>query len=230
MIQPDLSLPFAERHDDKVWDCLASLLHVPAQLPHARTTALMPLSTGWLGLGCAVRARHAAHYASWADSLPIVRQRHTDVADSIIMVSRVTQPCASGLSGIVRGTSVQWGSSPDLGRTSLREHDLGILPKMSRSCRRGVGRRRQPPKLSNSTSIPPCGQPSQSRSEHCGFLTRNLGIHCFPRFDPQPFRVLMSRRLRLPMPLSSRSCRCGRLPDSLGHHCAGGVGEAWVCS
>ena len=76
MIQPDLSLPFAERHDDRVWDCLASFLHVPAQLPHARTTALMPLSKRGLGLGCAVRARHAAHHASWADSLPMVRQRH----------------------------------------------------------------------------------------------------------------------------------------------------------
>ena len=53
MIQPDLSLPFAERHDDRVWDCLASLLHVPAQLPHARTTAPMPLSKGgwvWVAL------------------------------------------------------------------------------------------------------------------------------------------------------------------------------------
>ena len=38
-----------------------------------------------LGLGCAVHARHAAYYASWADSLPMVRQRHPDVADSIIM-------------------------------------------------------------------------------------------------------------------------------------------------
>ena len=28
MIQPDLSLPFAERHDDRVGDCLTSLLHV----------------------------------------------------------------------------------------------------------------------------------------------------------------------------------------------------------
>ena len=32
MIQPDLSLPFAERHDDRVWDCLASLLHTPGLL------------------------------------------------------------------------------------------------------------------------------------------------------------------------------------------------------
>ena len=50
----------------------------------SRTTAPMPLSKGVLGLGCAVRARHAAHYASWTDSLPMVRQCHPDVADTII--------------------------------------------------------------------------------------------------------------------------------------------------
>ena len=38
------------------------------------------------------------------------------------------------------------------------------------------------------------------------------------RVDPQPFRVLLLRRLWLPLPLSSRSCRCGRPLDSSGHH------------
>ena len=40
---------------------VSRFLHVPAQLPYARTTVLMPLSKGGLGLGCVVRARHAAH-------------------------------------------------------------------------------------------------------------------------------------------------------------------------
>ncbi len=86
VIQPDLSLPFAQRHNDRVWGCLASLLHVPTQLPHARTTALMPLSKGEVGFGHIVRARHAAHFPSWADRLPTVRQRHPDVGDTIITV------------------------------------------------------------------------------------------------------------------------------------------------
>ena len=38
------------------------------------------------------------------------------------------------------------------------------------------------------------------------------------RIDSHLFRVLLLRRLRLPLPLSARSCRCGRLLDSLGHH------------
>ena len=37
-------------------------------------------------------------------------------------------------------------------------------------------------------------------------------------FDPQPFRLFLLPRLRLPLPLSARWCRCGRPFDSLGHH------------
>ena len=36
--------------------------------------------------------------------------------------------------------------------------------------------------------------------------------------ETQLFRVLLLRRLRLPLPLSSRTCRCGRLLDMFGHH------------
>ena len=38
------------------------------------------------------------------------------------------------------------------------------------------------------------------------------------RFEPQLFRVLLSRRLRLPLPFTSRSFRCGGLHDAFGHH------------
>ena len=37
------------------------------------------------------------------------------------------------------------------------------------------------------------------------------------RIDPQPFRILLLRRLRLPLPFTARSCVCGRLLDNLGH-------------
>ena len=38
------------------------------------------------------------------------------------------------------------------------------------------------------------------------------------RFDSHLFRVLLLRRLHLPLTLSSRACRCGRPLDCLGHH------------
>ena len=54
---------------------------------------------------------------------------------------------------------------------------------------------------------------------------------CFPtsplsRIDSSAFRVLLLRRLWLPLPPSSRSCRCGRLLDVLGHRA--GCAEAGV--
>ena len=38
------------------------------------------------------------------------------------------------------------------------------------------------------------------------------------RIESQLFRVLLLRRLRLPLPPASRLCRCGRLLDNFGHH------------
>ena len=38
------------------------------------------------------------------------------------------------------------------------------------------------------------------------------------RIDPEPFRVLLLRRLRSPLPLCVRNCWCGRPHDVLGHH------------
>ena len=34
----------------------------------------------------------------------------------------------------------------------------------------------------------------------------------------QPFRILLCRRLHLPLPLTLRPCRCGRQLDMFGHH------------
>ena len=50
-----------------------------------------------------------------------------------------------------------------------------------------------------------------------------LPVTPLSRFDSDLFRVLLLRRLRLPLPLSSRSCRCGRPLDCLGHHRAARV-------
>ena len=57
-----------------------------------------------------------------------------------------------------------------------------------------------------------------------------LPVTPLSRFDSDLFRVLLLRRLRLPLSLFSRSCRCGRPLDCLGHHrasCSRRKG-AWV--
>ena len=52
----------------------------PASGPRAQ----LPLRFGGLGLRSAVASRHAAHWASWADSLPVIRQRHPELVARIL--------------------------------------------------------------------------------------------------------------------------------------------------
>ena len=40
------------------------------------------------------------------------------------------------------------------------------------------------------------------------------------RMESEPFRVLLLRRLRMPLPVFVRSCVCGRHLDLFGHHWA----------
>ena len=51
-----------------------------------------------------------------------------------------------------------------------------------------------------------------------GVALQTCGICFLFRIDPAMFRVLLLRRLRLPLRLSVRSCWCGRPFDSRGHH------------
>ena len=45
--------------------------------------ATLALSGGGLGLSSALRVRRAAHFASLADALSMVRQRHTLIAETM---------------------------------------------------------------------------------------------------------------------------------------------------
>ena len=46
--------------------------------------ATLALSAGGLGLSNTLRVRRAAHFASWADTLSMVRQRHPVVVETMI--------------------------------------------------------------------------------------------------------------------------------------------------
>ena len=50
----------------------------------AEVTASLPFFQGSLGLTSATRIREGAHWASWADCLKMVRQRHPAVTDTMI--------------------------------------------------------------------------------------------------------------------------------------------------
>ena len=51
--------------------------------PSAKAAATLPLAAGVLGLRSALRLREAAHWASWADTINMVRARHPQKAEVI---------------------------------------------------------------------------------------------------------------------------------------------------
>ena len=75
-VRPDHSGAFAHRHDASVWECLRQILRITPDQAIASTTASLPFFMGGLGLTAAFRSREGAHWASWADCLPTVRERH----------------------------------------------------------------------------------------------------------------------------------------------------------
>ena len=85
----------------------------------------------------------------------------------------------------------------------------GLAAPGCASSRRGFPRRsRAPAALGNTAS-----SLAFSKWSFC-----QTALLQFSRCDPQPFRVLLLRRLWLQLPSSSRSWRCGRPLDSCGHH------------
>ena len=83
-LRPEDTESFVTRHDENVWTCLRQILHTPNAPSGAHTLATLALSAGGLGLASAVRVRPAAHWASWADSLRMDRQRHPAIAERMI--------------------------------------------------------------------------------------------------------------------------------------------------
>ena len=85
VVRPEAVQTFAEGHSDGLWSCLRNILGVTLDTnPTVRDIATMPLSLGGMGLRNAVRTSPAAFWASWADCLSMVRERHPEIATMIL--------------------------------------------------------------------------------------------------------------------------------------------------
>ena len=60
------------------------ILGTPSAPEEAQVIATLALSAGGLGLTSAQRVKGAAHFASWADCLRMVRDRHPFIAELMI--------------------------------------------------------------------------------------------------------------------------------------------------
>ena len=99
-LPPADTAAFATRHDAAVLSCLEMLLaggEAGAPLPATSARrAQLPLRMGGLGLGSAVQERHAAYWASWADTLRALGHHHpgtlADLVRPLLDVSAANTP------------------------------------------------------------------------------------------------------------------------------------------
>ena len=82
VVHPEHSFQFAIRHDAGIRQCLENLVHTPIT-QSVWEMASLPFGIGGLSLRHAERLRTTAYWSSWADTLPMIRQRHPQVADNI---------------------------------------------------------------------------------------------------------------------------------------------------
>ena len=185
----------------------------------------------------ATKALPVAQWGSWADVLEMVRKRHPGVVAEIIIArdqghsSPFNHSCPGFLAGSGRFRGATWealaqGARPN--RPNPEEEIVDTVPNQGWQRPASCWRR---------TVSMNCGANSRNQNE---FMLSQAGpmagepFSSFPttketRFDSQAFRILLLRRLRLPLPLAA--CRCPMWP-SLGCvprqlECWGGVGLHW---
>ena len=205
-----------------------------------KETATLPLSMG-VGLRSAVRTSVPAFWASWADSISMIQERHPAVAGMIIEALELgpqtptlaaVAESAAEVAGVQGFEPPSWRELAHGARPPLREPDENEPSGMRRGWQHEAASRveRQHreleifPRLTDSEKA---SVRSQSGPGAAAALSAVPSSEVF-RISSHLFRVLLLRRLRLPLPPVSRTCRCGRPLDSRGHHRAGATElECW---
>ena len=119
--------------------CLSQILQVdPASIDvETRDSATLPMSLGGLGIRSAVRTCKAAHWASWADCLPMILERHPLVANIMVeQLEHPRSPCFEAVHSAVRDLTGVGGFVPP----SWRELAMGARPREPEDFKPGSSR------------------------------------------------------------------------------------------
>ena len=230
VVLPELTARFAAHHDTSLRRCLSRLLGVaPANI--FCDLPSLPLSLGGLGLRSATLLSRPAYWSSWADCLQMVQQRHPTVCAHIVDALHAQHPSfhlagvrASGEHLAAAGFhALSWQELAAGARPEQLQWDEDMEPGLPRH---GWQRRATEPVhglLVEGTIRPRLSPTEQALFRSQGGPLAGVPYMCFPtsrlsRMDSSLFRVLLLRRLWLPLRPSSRYCRCGRPLDPCGHH------------
>ena len=233
VVHPSAVEGFARAHDTGLWQCLSSILHIdPAQCEETvRDAACMPLSLGGVGLRSALRTRAPAFWASWSDCLPMIQARNPDVAAALVneLEGFPLTPVLGEAASTVRELVGVQGFEPPSWRAlsaGLRPPDREPEEFEPGTVRRGwqheassrVERKHREEELFPQMTPASRALIRSQAGPGAGLALSTSPLCLLTRFPSQVFRVILLRRLQLPLPLTARNCRCGHHLDVFGNH------------
>ena len=224
MLAPNITATFSAEHDAAVAACLTRFLDTAPMPATSLALSHLPLSQGGFGLASATVLAPSAYWASWADAIPVLQQQAPEAFAQLLHQLQTDDP---RVSGPTRGYP-----PPRLRLAAAR---------MATYCKR-VGAPRHHRSLEDGIALGRGWQHKAATTTHTAFraevrqrlapwsqalLESQTGSHASQAFTTMPyhndnsypshlFRLLLLRRLRLPLPLSARFCRYRRTLDSLG--------------
>ena len=231
VVEPGSAEPFCQRHDAGLWQCLCAILQIsPDQGEDVVGAASMPLVLGGLGLRSACRVSQPAYWASWADALHVIHNRHPEVAAQLVTAlddepeSRflcAAERARRDVDGVMGFEPPSWQAAAAGARPEAREPDLYEPGTVRQGWQHEASSRvEQHFRASLFTRVSEQVQ-ALVRSQAGAGAGSALTVAPTSRETTIPshlFRVILLRRLRLALPLSMRNCRCGQPLDSSGHH------------
>ena len=234
-LPPEATRAFATAHDDAVLACLDTLLSVgaPSGLPLLATArAQLALRHGGLGLRSAAQHAPAAYWSSWADVLPVIASRDPAFARALVDTLEGGSPAPEVLQPLLLARASLTASGfapppwPELLTTPAplpgdedEEPQLDNTRGWQRPASKAVDEFCYRSILCELDSPAAALRDSQAGPFAARILTARPTS---PELSlaPSHFRVLLLRRLRLPLPLTAAFCRCCRRQDEFGDHLA----------
>ena len=229
-VQPELVVEFAQRHEARIWQRLCEITGIDegTVLASSRQVASLPLSMRGLELRSAQRTSVAAHWASWADAVGMIQNRHPTVAATIVRALENGSPILAitavvGCIAALEGASfrvLDWESLLEgLRPPPVSQEGVEEEPNHQHGWQKLAARSLEIQHLSDTWSTLTPTDQAMLRSQGgplaaVPFLA--LPTSRLTKLDPPVFRTLLLRRLRLPLPLTMLACGCGRLLDAFG--------------
>ena len=206
--------------------CFTTLLDNGPLPATALAIAHLPLSLGGLGLTSATLQAQAAHWASWADAIPVLQQQAPTAATLLQQLQNPTVPALQAATASANSLTTHGWEPPEW--VAFTEPRPPAPPQHTHDGPNiGQGWQHQAATAIHTSChqefLESLDPPSRA------LLESQSGPHASRAFTTIPssqettypshlYRLLLLRRVRRPHPLTSRFCRRRRALDRFGDH------------